>query len=177
MAVKKDTKKKAREFKLDIWDVLKNADKNNLNYYESLGVEERKAIAPLVLMRWLSVVSNENPNAEHYIIAVNDIVNVGFFDLAKFPDLQWKLLAVCGVGSSQRHDWIKAPAKVVTNRFDNLILQLNPSLNNLELELAKSKFTKAGLQQLCRDFAMEDNEIKPIIEEFNKYQTNKTNSH
>ncbi len=172
MAAKKAAK--PREFKLDIWATLKNADTNNLDYYDSLDAEQKKAVAPLVLMRWLSAVSSHNPHAEHYILAVNDIVNVGFFELAKFPDLQWKLLAACGVGKSQRHEWIKGPTRLVTNKFDNLILQLDPSLNNLELDLAKSRFTKEGLEQLCRDFAMDDSEIKPIIEEFNKFNARKS---
>lgn len=174
MIAKKDVKPvKKREFSLDIWTVLRNADTNNLLYYESLTVEEKKALQPFVLMRWLSAVSNDNPFAEHYIVAVNDIVNVGFFELAKYPDLQWKLLAVCGSGKSQSHAWIKGPERITTNKLDNLILRLNPSLNDLELSLAKNKFTKDGITQLCRDFAMDNSEIRPIVEEFKKYQNRK----
>ena len=166
-----------KKYTLDIIDVLRHADQNDLNYYDTLSEAERASIKPFVLMRWMSSVSNNNPNAAYHIIAVNNIVNDGFFDLGKFPDLQWKLIASCGAGTPQRHQWIKGPGTIVTNRLDNLILQLNPSLNDLEMDLVKRKFTRDGLIRLCKDLAMEDSEIKPIVDEFQKYKKDREQDH
>lgn len=160
---------KPREFKLDVWRVLKNLDLRNLNFYDSLNDEEKKAFAPLVLMRWASAVQDNSGFSDYYISTVNSLVNVGFWELSKHPELQWKLLAVCGSGQTQRHGWIASKRKVTTSQLDKFILQFYPSLNDLELDLAKSKFTESSLKQFCRDSGMADNEIKTIITEHKKY--------
>jgi hypothetical protein len=172
---KKTTEKplKKREFKLDIWKVLEAADQCNINFMNSLTEEEKKALFPVVIMRWMSAVSNQSGMSEHYITTVNELVNVQLHDIAKHPELQWKLLALCGVGLKQRHNWIPLNRTNLTSKLDNLVLQVFPHLNELELDIVKSKFTEANLREYCRDFAMADSEIKSIVEDFRKYKNHK----
>jgi hypothetical protein len=167
--------KKPRKFATDVFETLRRADKNDFEYYDQLTEEQQKATAPLTIMRWASAVSSdEDPTKSEYsITAINEVVNVGFWDLTKFPDLQWRLIAACGGGSTCRHQWIKAPSGFNTTKFDNLLLSLDPSMNHMELEIAKSKFDEQKVEQLCRQLAMDDKEIKTIIAEFHKYKGNK----
>jgi hypothetical protein len=159
-----------KKYNLDLWKVLRSADENDLTFYDELTDAERNELQPLIIMRWLSAVSNDNPNAEWYVDATNQIVNEYVFSLGRHPSLLWKLLATCGAGAKERHVWIKGPSKLTTNRFDQLILRLNPSLNDMELELVKRNFTRDKLIGLCRGLAMEDSEINKIVDEFKKHQ-------
>jgi hypothetical protein len=167
--------KKPRKFATDIFETLRRADKNDLEYYDNLTEEQQKATAPLTIMRWMSAVSSiEDPTTNEYsITSINEVVNVGFWDLTRFPDLQWRLIAACGQGSTCRHEWIKAPAGFNTTKFDNLLLSLDQSMNHMELEIAKSKFDEQKVEQLCRQLAMDDKEIKAIITEYQKYKATK----
>lgn len=162
-----------KKYALDLWRTLQHADENDLTFYDQLTEDERSDFQPLTLMRWISSVSNANPNAQWYIIVANQIVNEYVFSLSKHPDLLWKLLATCGAGSKQRHEWIKGPTKLVTNKLDQLILNLNPSLNSMELDLVKRNFTRDQLIKLCRGLAMDDSETNKIVEEYKKYKQRK----
>jgi hypothetical protein len=159
-----------KKYNLDLWKLLQNADENNLTYYDELTDVERPEFQPLIIARWMSGVPDDNKNAEYYMDAVNQIVNEYTFSLAKYPDLLWRLIASCGAGKKQRHVWIKGPSKLITNKLDQLILGLNPSLSDMELELVKRNFTRDKLVHLCRGLAMEDSEINKIVEEFKKYK-------
>ena len=154
---------------LDIFAVLAEVDARNFGYYASLTEEQRKSVAPYVIMRWMSSVSNNSTLKEYYLTTVNDIVNVGFWDLAKHPELQWMLLAVCGSGVKVRHQWVPFGKKEATTKVDKLLLSLHPSLNDLELEIVKSKLTLDSVRDLCRGLGMPDDEIKSYTENFKKY--------
>jgi len=78
---------KKREYKLDIMEVLKALDMGDRAYYDGLTDEEKKAYVPLVIMRWMSALPDQN-SARHYsVLAVNDLVNVGFWELSKHTEL------------------------------------------------------------------------------------------
>jgi hypothetical protein len=55
---------------------------------------------------------------------------------------------------------------------DNLLLDLHPGLNDQELAIVRSKFTKDSLKQLLKDMALSDADIKPILDEFKKTEAN-----
>ena len=68
-------------------------DYRDKNFYTNLNDEQRKAISLWVLMRWMS---SSRGDAEQHLTLVNDVVNVDFSVISKHPELQWKLLALCG---------------------------------------------------------------------------------
>lgn len=174
MAAPKEKKPAAKsEHKLDIFREMAEADRRNLNFYASLTEEEQKSFAPVVAMRWMSAVSDSSGLAEYYIVMTNDLVNIGFWDLYKHPELQWKLMAAAGCGQTQRHQWIPGSKKRNTNKLDKLILAQYPSLSDQELAIYKSKLTRDSLKQWLRDMGMPDDEIKPILEDFKKLTAEK----
>ena len=181
MAPKKKDDKKVEEkekpkrtFALDMFrEVLPAADRRRFDFYDGLNEDQKKGFHPLIVMRYMSAVNSNagRKTVEDHIRDVNEQVNVGFWDLGKHPELLWKLIAISGSGRNQKHEWISGPKKKTTNKIDNLILSLYPNLNSLELDIAKSKLTRESLKQLCKDFGMLDDEIKPYLEEFKKFDS------
>lgn len=171
---KKPAAKEAKPFDpvLNIKNEMTNADRRNFRFYQDLNEDQKKKMGGLYpIMRWMSILQRNDPGfSEFYITTVNDIANVGFWDLSNHIDLQWKLIAACGVGTPMSHGWIAAPRRTSTNKLDKLILEVSPSLNNQELYLVKSKLTKDSLGRLCRDLGWLDSEIKPYLDELKKFQ-------
>lgn len=170
MAAKKATTKKAPAEKkpsLDIKDEMYWADKKRFSWLEEQTPELAKTFSPLIAMKWLSVA--DGSLADYYILMTNEVVNLGFWELAKHPDLQWKLMCAAGAGSQQRHGWVPLGSKRKTvSKVDAVLLELHPQLNDEELALLRSKYDKDSFKQLLLDMSKSDAEIKPLVEEFKK---------
>ena len=156
--------------KIPLWEVQQQADENNIDYYDNLSEDEKKQISMFPLMRCLSIVQSDNPLIqEYYMIMINDVANKGFWEISKYPDLQWKLLASCGIGFKQKHKWIpmgKRPSN--SPNIDKLLLEINPRMNDEELKIVKSKLTKEELIELTRGYGISDKDSKVYTEEFKK---------
>lgn len=154
---------------LDIKEEMRAADLQRFSFYQDITDEQRKAFSPLIAMKWLSTVSDNSGLAEYYICMTNELVNIGFWDLTKHPELQWKLMAAAGSGSAQYHGWIPmAKSKRTGSKLDKFFLERHPGLNSDELALMKRNMTMDSFKQLLRDLAYLDADAKPLIEEFKK---------
>lgn len=87
--------------KLDIFEVLKNIDLRDITYFDDLTEQERKTIAPVVLMRWLS-----GTRTKEQILMVNMFLNQYVFNLYNHPKLLYKLGVVSSTGPKQ-YKWLK----------------------------------------------------------------------
>jgi hypothetical protein len=162
------TAKPKKEYGIDIFSVLAAIDRRDKGYYNSLTEDERKSLAFLVVMRWVSSVSDKTGLADYHILMTNDIVNVGFWDLAKHPELQWLLLTCVGSGQTQRHNWIPGPKKKArSGALDTLLNERYPGLNDSELELLKDTNTWDDIENLCLQYGFDDKKIKAIKDEWN----------
>lgn len=165
MAVKTDKPKK--EYVLNVFDVLRNADLQNFDWFSGLSEAEQKEFVPYVVMRWLSNVENSNYKA-YYLQMVNEYVNVDFSRIAKHPELIWLLMCVCGSGSSQRHVYLasKKSKKKETDLVEDFIYTHNPSINEMELSMIKQRLTVERLKELAEDAGYTDDEIKNLLTSF-----------
>lgn len=185
MAAKKTpaAKKPAAEKKpgLDIKDEMLYSDYKVFDWLDQQTPEMAKTFSPLVAMKWQSVLQSPNSydgpgyvspssdDAINYIINVNEVVNQGFWELSKFPDLQWRLMCAVGYSQQFKHGWIPlASSRKKVSKVDAVLLELHPQLNDEELALMRSKFTKESFKQLLLDMGKPDPEIKPLVEEFKK---------
>lgn len=169
MAKKPVAKKAPAEKKpsLDIKDEMYWADRKKFTWLEEQTPELAKTFSPLIAMKWLSVA--DGPLADYYILMTNEVVNLGFWELSKHPELQWKLMCAAGSGATQRHGWIPLGSKrKVVSKVDAALLELYPQLNNEELTLLRSKYTTESFKQLLLDMGKPDGEIKPLVDEFKK---------
>lgn len=93
----------AKEFALDIFQLLGNIDKGNLAIWPTLTEEQRKSFAPLVVMRWMSGTSDDRQ-----IIFLNEFVNKMVFTIGNHKELMMQLLAVSSSKQPRRYQWLAA---------------------------------------------------------------------
>ena len=155
--------------KLSIKEELRAIDCRDFGWWDSLTEEEKKKIGLWQLMRFTSSVnSSVNEIEEHYLISVNEFVNVNFNILKNEPQLQHRLLQVVGVGSAQYHGWVAPPKQLKKAKTKNKKLleffkevYLNLSLEEIDMILAGS--TKAEIKEKLLEYGLTDKEIKALI--------------
>lgn len=163
------TEKKKKEYKLDLFgQTLPALYKCDFGFYDRCSEEERKEISPLILMRWVSLGDNQTVAPE----LVNSFVNQGFWQLSKFPELQWKLLCMVASEISRnrtpRHTWMMPKKKKSTTPLlDAYLIQMHPMLSDMEINILKQKLDgEESVKDLVRQFGGSDKEIKDAVKEY-----------
>jgi hypothetical protein len=153
---------------LDIFDEMRALDRKDFEWLDNQPEELRKTFSPLIAMRWFSAVGDRCGLADYHVLMTNELVNIGFWDLSKYPDLQYRLMAAAGSGQVQRHNWIPGSKRKNSNKLDKFLLGIYPHLNDDELTILKGKHTVESIKQLCKDTGMPDADVKPIVDDFKK---------
>lgn len=157
--------------KLSLDATLQALDRRDLGYYERLTEEERKAYSPFILMRYMSSTGPQSNMQPYAVLATNDLVNIGFFNLGKHPELQHKLLCLAGLGRKQYRPYIGAKnAKTKTKAVDALLMSLNPGINDEELGILRGMHDRESIRQLGMDAGLSDAEIKELAEDAKKME-------
>lgn len=160
---------KPKKHGLDLSRVLNELDRGNKDFYRNLSDEEKKAYVPLVLMRYMSSLGDQSPNQAYAIIAANDLVNIGFWQLSKHPELQHLLLCLTGLGAKQYRPWISNKSKSSkTKVLDEFLMELYPGINEDELEILKDGFNDASFKKFCHSAGKSDQETKALMDDFKK---------
>lgn len=154
---------KQKENKLELSRVLAALDNQDLDFYNKLDADEKKAYVPVVLMRYMSSLSDQNQNSAYAILATNDLVNVGFWSLYKHPELQHMLLCVAGLGSKQYHTWISAKKLKNSNKLHQYVCEIYPQFNHSEIELFLSKFTSSTWKEFLINSGADDDSLKELL--------------
>jgi len=151
--------------KLDIKTVLKAIDTRDISWFNSLSDEEKKKLTIWQLMRFVSSCDSKNKSINHhYLTMTNDLVNVHFNTLKNHPELQFRLLQVCGIGTSQYHAWIAPGKRSKDNKIAEWVSQaLYPQFNDDEIDLFLSKNTKDDLKQIAIEMGLQDKEITELF--------------
>lgn len=153
-------KKKKKESTLGLGRELPAMDYRNMNFYNSLTPDEKKEISLWLLMRYMS---SSQKDTEHHILMVNDLVNNNFNVISKHPELQWKLLAMCGTKKKQSHPWIAPPKGVKKNKIEETILSHYPLLKDDDLELLLQINSKEDLESFFKETGYDDKTIKELL--------------
>lgn len=95
----------SKTYKLDIFETIRKINNSDLEYWNTLEEEQKKAFAPLVVMRWLSF------NDPFEIYMINHLVNKHIFVLGKHKQLLYNLMCISTGPRSGRHTFIKRLAK------------------------------------------------------------------
>lgn len=161
------------KYKLDIFELLKAADRRDQEFYDRQPAEGQKGFAPRVALRWMSSVAGQN--AEVQLALVNEMVNVDFDALREYPDLQYRLMALCGLGGRQNHKWIdmarqgKSPAKLQTFFF-----RMHPLASIAEIDSLIARHTLETFTDLVNQSGLNAQESKDLIDVFAKKDGAKT---
>ena len=159
----------AKTHKLDLGQTLYAIDRHDLDYYNRLTDDEKKSYAPLVLMRFMSSLNGQNPNAAYAVMAVNDLVNIGFWTLTKYPDLQHQLLCLTGLGDKQFRPWLAAKNAKKSNKIDQWLVEKFPELNDDEIVIIKSSHTAESWTKFVKGSGAGDAEVKEMIQAWKKH--------
>lgn len=159
-----------KQYKLDMFKtVLPALDQRKRDFYSLLADEDKKGYSALVLMRAMSSLGDQNPNAAFEVLMVNDIVNIGFWQLSKHTELQHMLLCTAGLGSKQYHPWIAAKGKESKTKIvDEFLMELYPEMNADELKLLRAQYDAKSIKSLAQDAGKSDSEIKLLVEDAKK---------
>jgi hypothetical protein len=158
----------AKQYKLELTSVLQAIDKRDLTFYNRLTDEERKGYVPLILMRYISSVTDQNKSAAYAVLATNDLVNVGFWQLDKHKELQHMLLCLCGLGGKQYRPWLSAKSRKTSNKIFDFLLEMYPNLNQDELSLIYNSFTNESFKDFVLKSGINDQEVKALLAEWKK---------
>lgn len=146
--------------KLDIFQTLAAIDKHDTDFLSRLPEEQSKGFAPPVVLRWASAVSGEMK--DWYLLAVNERANVHFYDVWQHPDLQYRLLASCGFGRKERHEWISG-TKSVTRKRRDFVAKYWPDVNELEASIILQHLSDPNnLNEMLVGLGLQNDEIKTI---------------
>lgn len=142
--------------------MLEAIDTNDFEFYVKLTPDQQKEFSPWLAMRYAS--SAQGNMAPHYLLMVNDIVNSNFSELKNHPDLQWKLLAVCGCGRPTFHPWIPpGKGKRKQSKVRDLLHSRFPLADYNDIDLLLEINSEDELQELARDMGMDEKEIKELF--------------
>lgn len=151
-------KKKASTLMLA--DELHAMDFRDMDFYTNLSDTHKKEISMWLLMRFMS---NSSKYADHHLLMVNDIVNEHFSAMSKHPELQWKLLAMCGTDSKQYHAFIPPGKAGTKNKAEQALLDIYPLIKDDDIELLLKINSKEELVELFKEYGLDNATIKDIV--------------
>lgn len=164
-----------KEHKLDIFQVLRAIDTCDGDWLSRRSDEERAGFIPYTAMQWTATLP-DGPEAEYMLWTVNDRVNGHLFDLAHtHPDLIFRLLASCGLGTPKRHQWIKpASHKAASNPVTKLLEEHYPQASEHEIAVLISMFDRESFQQFLNDCGIQPDEAKEMVKSYGKLNPEET---
>lgn len=174
--VSEDEGKSGKTYKLDMFKVVLPAiDRGDKYFFSKLTPEEQDSIEPWLLMRWLTS-STEIQNQAHYLLSVNDFVNVDFSRLTAkktlgivgHKELQWMLMSLCGTGKTPMRSFMKPAKGFVKNKIEEALLKLNPLMKVSDLALIQQINSTEDFEEYFRDNGYTDNEIFDIFGDLSK---------
>jgi hypothetical protein len=148
--------------KLDIANEMRAFDSKDRKFYADLTDEERKKFSNYLMVRWGSSVQGSTELQQYYLLSCNENLNKHFFDLARYPELQWLAATTVSPGMGNfRHDWIKQKKRDSTdNKTVKFLRNFYPDYSVDELELLAEINTKDELKQLAKKHGWDDKRIK-----------------
>lgn len=148
--------------KLTIANEMRAFDSKDRQFYHELTEEERKKFSTYLMIRWGSSVQGSAELQQYYLLSCNENLNKHFFDLAKYPELQWLSATTVSPGMGTfRHDWIKQKKREGSNnKAVKFLRQIYPTYSEDELELLAKINDTADLKQLAKEHGWDDKRIK-----------------
>ena len=148
--------------KLTIANEMRAFDSKDRMFYRQLTDEERKKFSNFLMIRWGSSVQGSAELQQYYLLSCNENLNKHFFDLARYPELQWLAATTVSPGMGTfRHDWIKQKKREgSSNKAVKFLRQIYPEYSEDELELLARINDTADLKKLAKEHGWDDKRIK-----------------
>lgn len=155
---------KKKKYSLDLFDVLRALDKKDFKFYKKLTEEQQKEVNLITLLRWFTLVKGSNDAHAYYTTMANQHLNLQLYSLqSKNKELGFLVLCAIGIGSTLKHEWVKAVNKRPLTQLDKVILTQWPLLGNFELDIVKMDLNKEKFKEFLLDLGKTDHEIKDLM--------------
>jgi hypothetical protein len=149
--------------KLSLASELAALNSKRRSFYDELSDEEKKKFSAYLLLKYGANIEGSSELQEWYLRAINEYVNINFFELNKHPKLQWlTLTTVSPKFGNQRHYWLNAKKKSTSNTSKKIkfLLKLYPTHKLKDIELLAQLNTDQDLIDIATEMGMSDADIK-----------------
>lgn len=149
--------------RVDIFELLKRIDDGDLDYWNKMSDEERKSIAFVVAMRWMSCTHNTDQ-----LKSVNILLNPLVFRLYKHPGLMYRLMLVASSGTRKGYKWVGRHKNKKTYPVSTKLIS---EFYNMNVDRANSYVNMLTIDELidCAErLGYDDKSIKSLKDEHKK---------
>jgi hypothetical protein len=143
--------------KLTIANEMRCFDTKDRDFYKDLTDEERKKFSNYLMIRWGSSVNGSADLQHFYLVATNERLNKHFFELSKYPELQWLCATTVSPDMGvMRHNWISTKKKEGSSTsIKKQLADLFPNMKDDELDVMAAINTKKELDAYLKDMGQE----------------------
>lgn len=149
--------------RLDIRNEMAAFDRKDRSFYDSLTDEEKKKFSTYLMLKWGSAVQGNKDLEAYYLRAVNENVNINFFDLNRHPKLQWLSCTTVSPGMGvQRHYFPKSGGQS-SNVCLKFLKMIRPTEKVEDLELLVQLNDQRHFEDLARKYGWSEEEIRKFF--------------
>lgn len=144
----------------DLFEALAKLSSGDLQWYDRLSPEDKKAASPFVLGRWLTGTSDTAQ-----LIRLNTFVNPYVFSLGQEKALLFKLMAAACTGKSKRYNWLKAPGAKTAPKLKLLAIEQYYDVTSREARLYESSVPAGDVINMAEELGWDSEELKKLKKE------------
>ena len=149
----------------DLFDGLHQLSKRDLQWYDKLSEEDKKAASPFVIARWMTGTSDPAQ-----IIRLNTFVNPYCFSLGQDKALLFKLIAAAATGKTTRYQWLKSPGSKKAMKLSVTALSQYYDVSTREAALYLKTVNKEDIIEIAEQLGWEKDELTKLKKEVSDEQ-------
>lgn len=147
-------------YKLNIFDFLAKLDSNKpQDHYLDLSDDEKKGMAPLIIMRWMS-----GTHDERQIMLLNEFVNPAVFALGRHPHLLTQLLHAASSKTPKRYYWLGVKGQKKNTETVRVISEYY-EMSQREVALMSPRPSADELLDMAGQLGWQPDEVKKLKKE------------
>jgi hypothetical protein len=155
---------KDKDDPLNIFNVLKQIDNKNYDFYDSLDENQKKTIAPYVIMKWDASVYGSYDLQGYHVVANNTYVNEDFFSLYNHKKLQYLLCCVPSPGlGNQKHYWLGSQKGKRKSPLKNYLLEKFSLCKESDIDVMLATTSREEMEVWLKSNGLEEKQIKEFL--------------
>ena len=156
----------SKDYKLDIFQVLRKIDSKDRKFFDSLSEDELKGFLPFLIMRWMSGTSDPMQ-----VYMLNELVNPYVFSFSDNKELLYYLLTTVSDDKRiKRYSWIKGPTANKKSSMPEALSVIKEyfGYNNKEAEDALNILSDEDIIDYASQLGKQKEEISKLSKELKK---------